>query len=192
MEPLALLFAFLAALVRSRTRLALEHLALRPNKSNGSPRGRFRFPRTGPNSSIGPKPPKNCRCYDIASSARLFRRGDSVIYAATKDRPESHLHKISVVGTGGKQLTRDAGTFDRHPTYSRDGAKVAFARAHRHRPYSMGGWTWDDWDIYVMDADGGNVGRLSTNKYYGIGGGEFSPDGKKIFSPRRPTALGRT
>jgi Tol biopolymer transport system component len=119
---------------------------------------------------------------DFESTPAYSVDGKSVIYtSATEDPPGGRICSISLDGSDQKQLTNDAEVFDRSPIYSPDGSQIAFARAHRHRPYSMGGWTWDDWDVYVMNVDNGNVRRLSTNKYYGISGIEFSADGKQIL-----------
>jgi TolB protein len=118
----------------------------------------------------------------IESSPVYSSDGKNVIYtAASTDRNNSHIFRIMSDGTQSEQLTRGTEAFDLMPVYSLDGLQIAFARAHKHRPYSMGGWTWDDWDIYVMDVDGSNVARLTHNNYYGISGVEFSPNGTSIF-----------
>lgn len=118
----------------------------------------------------------------IESTPATSPDGKSIIYAATaEDRSGSRIFQILLDGTGAKPLTNDADVFDRLPTYSPDGLQIAFARARRHRPYSMGGWRWDDWDVYVADVDGGNIKRLTQNSYYEIGGVEFSADGKTIL-----------
>ncbi len=119
---------------------------------------------------------------EIESSPVYSSDGKNVIYtAASIDGKNSHVFRIMPDGTQSEQLTRGTEVFDWKPVYSRDGSQIAFARAHKHRPYSMGGWTWDDWDIYVMDVDGSNVARLTHNNYYGISGVEFSPSGRSIL-----------
>jgi len=106
----------------------------------------------------------------------------SIVYAAdTENSKGTFLFARSIYGRHVYQLTEDADVCDSLPQYSPDGSQIAFARAHRHRPYSMGGWTWDDWDVYVMDAAGGNLRRVTHKKHYGINKVLFSRDGQAIL-----------
>jgi Tol biopolymer transport system component len=45
----------------------------------------------------------------------------------------------------------------------------------------MGGWTWDDYDIYVMNSDGTNPRRLTQNNFYQADSSCFIADGKAIL-----------
>jgi len=64
----------------------------------------------------------------------------SIAYAAdTKGTKGMHIFVRSLDGRRVRQLTDDPNVSDRSPSYSPDGAQIAFARAHRYRPYSMGG-----------------------------------------------------
>jgi Tol biopolymer transport system component len=47
--------------------------------------------------------------------------------------------------------------------------------------YSMGGWTWDHYDIYLIDADGSNLHRLTNSKHYGMNGVSFSTDSQEVL-----------
>jgi Tol biopolymer transport system component len=108
--------------------------------------------------------------------------GSAVVYAAgNKGEISSHLFIRSLEGQQIQQLTNDHDVWDALPRYSSDGSRIVFARAHRHRPYSMGGWTWDDWDVCAMDARGGKVRRITKRKHNGINSVLFSVDGKTIF-----------
>src|SRR5258708_20784203 len=79
------------------------------------------------------------------------------------------------------RLTAGQNSFDSQPSYSYDGSMITFVGAHRHRPYSMGGWTWDDYDVYMMQANGKNPTRVTTRKYYGVSSPRFVDGGKKII-----------
>lgn len=108
--------------------------------------------------------------------------GEFVVYAATpKDGNGTFIFLRTLDGKRVQQLTSDSGVSDSLPRYSRDGTQIVFARAHRHRRYSMGGWTWDDWDVYVMDSDGENLRRVTRRKHYGINKVLFSPEGATVF-----------
>ena len=45
----------------------------------------------------------------------------------------------------------------------------------------MGGFVWDDWDIYVMDADGANLRRITQQKYGRLERPQFSSDKTKVI-----------
>ena len=81
---------------------------------------------------------------------------------------EAHVYVMNADGTGTTQLTSGT-TSETHPTWSSDGASIAFARAG---------------DIYVMNADGSNPRRVSD-----INAQEsdpaWSPDGRWIAYIKR-------
>ncbi|MGD9637243.1 MAG: TolB family protein [Pirellulales bacterium] len=120
--------------------------------------------------------------------------GTSIAYCSTT--PSSDGLSIYTTGLDGKKcqkVTNEQSVSDAIPVYSPDGSKLAFARAHLLRPYSMGGTTWDRWDVYVVDADGSNLKRVSRGEHRGINGLTFSKDGKSIYfaaeSRRTPNDL---
>jgi Tol biopolymer transport system component len=45
----------------------------------------------------------------------------------------------------------------------------------------MGGWTWDDWDVYVVNPDGSGLRRVTTEKHYQLRWPRFTADGKRIY-----------
>jgi Tol biopolymer transport system component len=112
---------------------------------------------------------------------RFSPDGRQIVYAAAmKSKEAAHLFVCALDGTGRKQLTREKNVFDWQPSFSRDGSQIVFARAGRRRPYSMGGFTWDQWDFYKMTSDGKQIQRLTRGKYYQTYAPTFSPDGKSI------------
>jgi PfpI family intracellular protease len=80
--------------------------------------------------------------------------------------------EIYVIGTDGrnpKRLTENKSS-DNYPTWSPDGAKIAFA-SDQDSSFVP--------DIYVMDSNGKNLTRLTENKVYDSQP-NWSPDGTKI------------
>jgi dipeptidyl aminopeptidase/acylaminoacyl peptidase len=85
---------------------------------------------------------------------------------------DGQIWRVSSDGTGAVPLTSGPG--DSHPSWSPDGQRIAFARDEG----------WDDRDeslsaIYVMDADGSNLIRLSQRDSYDREPA-WSPDGRRI------------
>jgi Tol biopolymer transport system component len=108
--------------------------------------------------------------------------GKSIAYAAAEaDTKGKALFVRSLDGKQVRQLTDDANVSDFGPSYSPDGSKIVFGRAHRHRPYSMGGWTWDNYDVYTMNRDGSQLRRITQQNYYQISQPRFSRDGKSVI-----------
>ena len=92
-------------------------------------------------------------------------------------------------GSERRQIT-NVQTYDSLPSFSHDGTKIVFARAARHRPYSMGGWTWDHWDVFTVNADGSGLKQITHEKYHALDAPQWSPDGTKIlFSAPPPPSL---
>jgi TolB protein len=91
--------------------------------------------------------------------------GKKIVWSAVHEGFQ-HLFSIDPDGSNRQQLTKDE-TVDRVPAFSPDSKKIAFCR----RPVA-GGST----DIYVMDADGGNVKLVQENGFDPA----WSPDGMQI------------
>jgi len=94
-----------------------------------------------------------------------------VVYARGTDGPEG-LWVMDTNGENQRQLTniRDGG-----PVWSPDGRQIAFARLSSDDPDSKG--------IYVINADGSNLMRLTDGQYDGEPA--WSPDGKRIAFSRQ-------
>ncbi len=107
--------------------------------------------------------------------------GKSVLYSADAPNGKGQaLYRLTLKDKVAHRLTTDTTVSDANPAFSADGTKITFARAHWYREYSMGGMVWRDWDVYVMDADGTEVKRLTTKKYYGMSSPGFTRDSKAV------------
>jgi Tol biopolymer transport system component len=108
--------------------------------------------------------------------------GQSILYASgVTPLAPGHLFLRSLEGKPPKPLTSDEQFSDRMPSFSPDGAQITFARAHRRRPYSMGGYVWDQWDVYVMNADGSNRRRLTHRTYYQLLRPQLAADQRSVI-----------
>ena len=90
---------------------------------------------------------------------------------------ETDLFVINADGSSGeRRLTTTPGEDD-HPTWSPDGTKIVFS-SDRDAPAEGG-----DFDLYVMDADGGDVRRLTDSPEFDYWP-DWSPDGRSITFTR--------
>jgi len=101
--------------------------------------------------------------------------GTMIVYAArTSSIGDFRLFLAKADGSARVQLTTQAaGSADRGPVFSPDGTRIAFVsdRAGRFP------------ELYVMDADGGNVRRLTNNAEID-GNPSWSPDGTRLVFER--------
>ena len=94
--------------------------------------------------------------------------------AVGEQEGRSDIYVIQPDGTNLQRLTRDARAG--RPSWSPDGERIAFMSARSNRKQAYDG---AEYEIFVMDADGTNIQRL-THRPYADGHPDWSPDGTKI------------
>jgi eukaryotic-like serine/threonine-protein kinase len=139
-----------AELVFVSDRDGKDHLWVVP-ATGGEPRQLTRGPQTDGNSSWSPD-------------------GATIAYHADQGGGVQHIYVLDVGGGTPKPLTTGSGR-NIMPAWSPDGRQIAFVS------YGEGGG--NQWDIYVMNADGSNRRRL-TDSFFNQKP-SWSPDGKQIL-----------
>ena len=102
-------------------------------------------------------------------NAALAPDGRKIAFVSERDG-NMELYVVHRDGSGLRRLT-DNFALDDHPTWSPEGRQIAFVSTRE--PSAVAGQAWNA--IYVMDADGANVRRISQP-----GTAEYSP----AWSPR--------
>ena len=97
---------------------------------------------------------------------------DGSTIAFTSNRKEREIHTIGLDGKGLKQITDSPDDLECCPRWSPDGKKISYTSG----PVSGGGAARR---IFVMDADGSNVVRLTDNDAPEEAS-TWSPDGRKL------------
>ena len=96
---------------------------------------------------------------------RVYMGGNSEIYVMNAD------------GSNAERLTYSSGAWNTSPAWSPDGQRIAFHSDRDRRSRSGRG---RDFEIYVMNADGSNVERLTYSGDGSNAGPKWSADGRKI------------
>lgn len=126
---------------------------------------------------------------NMKSGAEFYFSPDSksMIGNAKYDGDESHkIYTINIDGTNLKKINGDGETACSY--YFPDGKKLIWTSTHDLLNLPKGEWS-DPLDyptgaeLYTSDLDGGNIVRLTNNKYYDAEV-SVSPDGKKILFTR--------
>lgn len=106
--------------------------------------------------------------------------GKHLLFSASDSRGKpAHLYLCGLDGRNRSQLTH-GNVYDSGGSFSADGRKIVFTRAARNRPYSMGGYTWDQWDAWTSDSDGSNPKQVTHEKYYQMTPPRLSHAGREI------------
>lgn len=100
-----------------------------------------------------------------------------IVFNSNRDNKTSELYLMNIDGSNVTRLTNNE-NFEDGPEWSPDGKRIIFSRDIKPVNDSTPHVT-SNGEIFTMDADGGNVTRL-TNRPGFDGGPKFSPDGAKI------------
>ena len=104
--------------------------------------------------------------------------GKRIVFSSYRDNDRDHNIEIYVMDADGgnpERLTNNL-TEDEYPSWSPDGKRIAFSARRDGHVENKFGITYE---IYVMDADGGNEQRLTNNRNNDWAP-VWSPDGKRI------------
>lgn len=102
--------------------------------------------------------------------------GQWIAYTSSTARGETDIYKIRVDGTGQAQLTHHTAP-DEQPTWSPDGSQIAFVSWRvddSWASYSMP----EEKNIFIMNADGSNLHRLTDDRETENLYPQWSPDGQ--------------
>jgi TolB protein len=106
-------------------------------------------------------------------------RNGEIVFASKRDG-DFDIYAMAADGSDARNLTNDSATDaseadDGEPAWSPDGTMIAFLSTRDHR-----GDGDEARDVYVMDADGGDVRRLTENNA-AERSLDWTPDGRLVF-----------
>ena len=106
--------------------------------------------------------------------------GKKIAFALTNlEYKSSAIHEIELATGKVTKILDNGPYFDYHPMYGKEGSELFFNRAHRRRPYSFGGYVWDQWDLYKVRS--GTATRLTESLYYQLYKSSFNATTGDVF-----------
>ena len=103
--------------------------------------------------------------------------GKQIAFTSKRDDPLGEIYVMNADGSGVVRLTNSSGSSAWTKNWSKDGKQIVFQSTRGAVDPAFN--KFDDVDLYVMNADGSNVIRL-TNDNTNDGSAVFSPDGRSI------------
>lgn len=110
----------------------------------------------------------------FAASPSWSPNGNRIAYTCDLAQRGSQICTIRPDGSGQRVLTDSAGKAKGRPDWSPDGRRIVFSAGHGHAG------NINHFHIYVMDADGGHVDRITPKHGHSSLLPAWSPDGAKI------------
>ncbi|HHM01529.1 MAG TPA: hypothetical protein ENJ15_00840 [Caldithrix abyssi] len=134
------------------------------------------------------------------AEATVSPKGDKIVFTSMRDG-DLDIYTVNIDGTGLKRLTTALG-YDGGPFFNWDGSKIVYRAFHPKTEKEIARYKQllsedliepNAFQIWVMDADGGNKRQITDNEYANFAP-FFHPDGKRIIfcsnkgssDPRRP------
>jgi TolB protein len=121
------------------------------------------------------------------AEATISPKGDKIIFTSTRDN-DIELYSMNLDGSDVKRLTNIPG-YDGGAYYSYDGSMIVFRASRFEDPAELAEYQQllaeglirpSKLEIYVMNADGSNIRRVTNNGKANFGP-YFFPDGKRII-----------
>ncbi len=106
--------------------------------------------------------------------------GKKVLFALTTlDYKSSAIHELELATNKVTKISDNGPYYDTNPIYGANTSEIYFTRAHRRRPYSMGGYVWDQWDVCRIAY--GRYLRITNESFYQLYKPSFDANTGDVF-----------